>query len=269
MPRKSRLRSSKLGKGYLALLGAAQRRNMKQWQGGTLEGLSARLLDMATAVAESEPKLRFAKISTRSWSCSVNGWSYPNWRQLSPESALALTYKGLVHLKTPFDLALYARLIWELQPRTIVELGSFQGASGLWLADQATMLCAEPAEVHSFDLHPESVSPDAKHPRLTFHRADLKNFRTLDKRLLKRLPHPWLVIDDAHVDVFKVFMQLNPYLHSGDYYIFEDVLMHPTAQTVALATQIFEQEGYLVDRYYTDAFGYNVTSSPNGWLRKS
>jgi cephalosporin hydroxylase len=258
-----------LGRGFLALLRAAQRRHLKQWQGDQLQGLGASLLAMAKAVAKSDPKQRFANIASRSWSCSVNGWSHPNWRQLSPESALALTYKGLVHLKTPFDQVLYARLIWELQPRTIIELGSFQGASGLWFADQASLLCTEPVEVHSFDLHLECVSPDAVHPRLHFHEVDLKDFRTFDKRLLKTLPHPWLLVDDAHVDVFKVFLQLNPFLCSGDYYVFEDVFVHPTAKTVALATQIIEQEGYLVDRYYTDAFGYNVTSCPNGWLRKS
>ena len=267
--REPRTPPSELARGFLALLRGAPRRHLQAWQGNQLQGLGARLLELAKAVAKSDPDERFVKIASRSWSCSVNGWSHPNWRQLSPESALALTYKGLVHLKTPFDQVLYARLLWELQPRTILELGSFQGASGLWLADQASLLCAEATEVHSFDLHPECVSPDAKHPRLHFHRVDLQDFRTFDERLLRRLPHPWLVIDDAHVDIFKVFLQLDPFLHSGDYYVFEDVFVHPNAQTIALATQIFEQEGYLVDKYYTDAFGYNVTSCPNGWLRKS
>lgn len=269
MQHEPRARALELGRGFLALLRASQRRRLQGWQGGQLQGLGARLLEMAKVVAKRDPAERFVKLSSRSWSCSVNGWNHPNCRQLTPESVLALTYKGLVHLKTPFDQALYARLLWELQPRTIIELGSFQGASGLWLAEQALVTCAEPVEVHSFDLHPECVSPEAVHPRLHFHAVDLSDLRTFDKSLLKSLPHPWLVIDDAHVDIFKVFLYLDPFLRSGDYYVLEDVFVHPTAKTIDLATRVFEQEGYLVDKYYTDAFGYNVTACPNGWLRKS
>ena len=97
--------------------------------------------------------------------------------------------------------------------------------------------------------------------------------RSEERGVARTEAHPSRVvgraIDDAHVDIFKVFLQLDPFVHSGDYYVFEDVFVHPNAQTIALATQIFEQEGYQVDKYYTDAFGYNVTSCPNGWLRKS
>jgi hypothetical protein len=30
-----------------------------------------------------------------------------------------------------------------------------------------------------------------------------------------------------------------------------------------------EKRGFLIDTYYTDAFGTNLTSAPNAWLRKS
>lgn len=79
--------------------------------------------------------------------------------QIAPQKigALALTYKGLINIKTPFDLALYARLIWELQPKTILELGSFQGGSALWFADHMSVLCEVPGEVHSFELHTRCI----------------------------------------------------------------------------------------------------------------
>lgn len=57
------------------------------------------------------------------------------------ERALGKTYRGSILLKTPFDLALYPKLIWELQPRTILELGSYQGGSGLWFSDNMSVLC--------------------------------------------------------------------------------------------------------------------------------
>ncbi len=33
------------------------------------------------------------------------------------------------------DLAIYARLMWELKPRTVIEVGTAKGGSALWLAD--------------------------------------------------------------------------------------------------------------------------------------
>ncbi|MGY4353110.1 cephalosporin hydroxylase [Bradyrhizobium sp. GM7.3] len=96
-----------------------------------------------------------------------------------------MTYKGLILLKTPFDQALYSE---ELQPKTILELGSYHGGSGLWLADLMSMLCENPGEVHSFDLHTECIHEDArKHPLLTFHQTDLSDLANRNENLLMRL----------------------------------------------------------------------------------
>ena len=39
---------------------------------------------------------------------------------------------------------------------------------------------------------------------------------------LQNLPHPWLVIDDAHVNMVPLFRHINNYVQSGDYLIWED-----------------------------------------------
>jgi cephalosporin hydroxylase len=233
-------------------------------RGGLLDQGAWTLLE---AVLEGEPRERFVRPTHRPFTCAINGWSFPI-RFDRPESAMALTYKGLINLKSPFDLALYSRLLWELQPRTIIELGSFQGGSGLWFADQMSVLCEEPAEVHSFDLHTGCRSEAARHPRLHFHGVDLMDLGTLDTALLERLPHPWLVVDDAHVNVMNVMLYLDRFVRAGDYYVIEDVPMAATMETVNAAA-IAEGAGYLVDTHYTDAFGLNVTCAPNSWLRKS
>lgn len=38
-------------------------------------------------------------------------------------------YKGRALLKNPFDLALYVRLIEQVRPGTIIEIGSYNGGS--------------------------------------------------------------------------------------------------------------------------------------------
>jgi len=44
-------------------------------------------------------------------------------------------YRGVPLLKNPFDLALYPILLWKLQSRTVIEIGSKSGGSALWLGD--------------------------------------------------------------------------------------------------------------------------------------
>ncbi|WP_407169143.1 CmcI family methyltransferase [Bradyrhizobium sp. ORS 111] len=227
------------------------------------------LLDMGLGISNvvnADHSDRFAKPSARGWMSSMHPRNFH--KRTTKVGALALTYKGLITIKTPFDLALYTRLIWELQPKTILELGSYQGGSGLWFADHMSMLCENPGEVHSFDLHTKCIHEDAKHPLLTFHQIDLSDVATFDEKLLTGLPHPWLVTDDAHVQVFSIFSYLNRFLASGDYYVIEDDPIRADKEIID-GLQLVEQLGFLVDTYYTDAFGDNLTCAPNAWLRKS
>ena len=90
---------------------------------------------------------------------------------------------------------------------------------------------------------------------------------TLDEALLARLPHPWLVIDDAHVNVLELTLHVDRYVEVGDYYILEDIGLSPTIEFVNGLQKICAR-GYAIDSDYADAFGYNVTTAPNGWLRK-
>ncbi|TFV36553.1 CmcI family methyltransferase [Bradyrhizobium niftali] len=233
--------------------------------GGQLFG--SRTLAGIHAVLNADHSDRFAKPSDRNWMSSI--YPFIADQRFTKIGALAMTYKGLVIYKTPFDLALYPRLIWELQPRTILELGSAQGGSGLWFADKMSVLCEKLGEVHSFDLYSKIVHERArKHPLLTFHQIDLSDVTNFDKDMLISLPHPWLVIDDAHVQIFSVFSYLNDFLVSGDYYVIEDNPVHANREFID-GFQLIEQAGFLIDTYYTDAFGTNVTCASNAWLRKS
>jgi len=233
--------------------------------GKMLDQGAYRLLQNALAPPTAD---RFVRPTLRGWASQVDGWLFPLDRQQRPAALLALTYRGLVNLKSPFDVALYPRLIWELQPRSIIELGSFHGGSGLWFADQLDTLCQRRGAVHSFDLHGKVVSARARHPRLHFHSVDLTDLQSFDREMLAALPHPWLVVDDAHVNVLGVLRHLDAFMQRNDYYVIEDVFMNATPDVLAAARTI-EELGYLVDTHYTDAFGYNVTCAPNGWLRKS
>lgn len=153
-----------------------------------------------------------------------------------------------------------------------------QGGSALWFSDQLDALCGH-GEVHSFELCYKCISRRAAHPRLHFHQADLRDLATLDKTLFARLPHPWLVIDDAHENLLNLVPFVAGFMASGDYYVVEDIFLHHPeriggagkvfkADMILNLVSSFHELGFLVDTKYTDAFGQNVTTSPNGWLIK-
>ncbi|MCC8969176.1 CmcI family methyltransferase [Bradyrhizobium brasilense] len=252
----------KLASGYKAFCEAA----LKNYPSQTAPGGYLHWYVTQASLVNADSSDRFAKPSERGWLSSLHPKIFPNYN--TKLGALALTYKGLIQFKTPFDLALYTRLIWELQPRTILELGSLQGGSGLWFADHMSILCEKSGEVHSFDKNLKLIHENARHPFLTFHQLDLSDIAAFDENLLMRLPHPWLVIDDAHTHIFSIFSYLNRFLVSGDYYVFEDSPMRANKEIID-GLQLVEQSGFLIDTYYTDAFGSNLTCAPNAWLRKS
>lgn len=181
------------------------------------------------------------------------------------------SYKGLVNLKSPFDLVLYANLLWELQPRTIIELGALQGGSALWFADQLEAIVGTTdATVHSFELYDQAIHPRAAHPRLTFHQANLRKLSTLPADVIDAWPHPWLVVEDAHVNTDGVTRFFASRMQHGDYLVWEDLLLGlwTTHDLQAKALALAAECGLVVDTKYTDAFGTNVTTAPNGWLVK-
>jgi hypothetical protein len=74
-------------------------------------------------------------------------------------------------VKSPFELALDPLLLWNLKPRTILEIGSKEGGSALWFADMATMLGID-AHVVSIDLLRVA---GIKHDGITFLGGDGRN----------------------------------------------------------------------------------------------
>ena len=100
-----------------------------------------------------------------------------------------MTWRGIAVGKSVYDFALYPMIIWENRPATILEIGSGEGASAIWMAD----LCKSynlPTQVYSMDIEP----PDIEHKNVTFIEGDSKqisNFST------KNLHHPWIIIEDS------------------------------------------------------------------------
>lgn len=176
-------------------------------------------------------------------------------------------WRGIPLIKDPFDLALCPLLLWELKPRTVIEIGSFQGGSALWFADLLDAMRVGPFHVYSFDIDPGQVKVK-NDSRITFRCCDSMFPSTIDAEVLAKAPHPWLVIEDAHVNVKAVLTHLNQSMRSGDYLVVEDTCYirekHEALSEFARA----HPAQFQVDTRFTDLFGYNGTFNFNGYLRK-
>ena len=169
------------------------------------------------------------------------------------------SWRGIALGKSVYDFALIPMIIWENKPATILEIGSGEGASAIWMAD----LCKSyelPTHVYSVDIDP----PDVSYNGVTFLSGDIRNIPHINDNTMfdvRTLPHPWLIVEDAHVAVNEVMRYFAMHMHKGDYIIIED-------SRSKMQSKLDVPDTLLVDTYYCDYFGRNATSSVNTILRK-
>lgn len=105
------------------------------------------------------------------------------------------------------------------------------------------------------------ISIDLRRPRISderveFVQADIYDISTLlDDEFAATLIHPWLVIEDAHVNVAEVLTVLHRHLAPADYLIVEDSFSKRTE----LLDLVRRGHTYRLDSRYTDLFGENLT----------
>ncbi len=135
-------------------------------------------------------------------------------------------WRGLRLLKDPPTQAAYHDLLWELRPRTIIELGVYSGGSLVWFRD-LTRLMEVDCQVIGLDRNLGRCQiPAAEMSNITLHEADCANLATLEP-LRAAIQHPLIVIDDAHCNTFNVMKwSVDHLLAEGDYFIIEDMISY-------------------------------------------
>ena len=187
------------------------------------------------------------------------------------------TYKAIPMVKNPFDLALYSMLLWNLKPRSIIEIGSHCGGSALWLADQLRCFNVD-GHVWSYDICPVLHVSD---PNVTFavgDAMDIGKFVTADN--LAQLARPLLVIEDGNHQrsaCLAILEYFDQYMYNGEYIVIEDGIVNDVGiadqfdggPSAAIET-FLERRGieWEINSGYCDFFGNNVTWNVNGFLRK-
>lgn len=190
---------------------------------------------------------------------------------------LSYRYRGVPCLKSPLDLAIYLRLIDEVRPRTLIEIGSFAGGSALLFRDVGRML-EIPLRVVSIDLQPPGDYFDG----IRFLQGNIAALALVfAENALYGLPRPWLVVEDsahtaqacrAALDFFAGVLRENEWLVMEDG-VLSDLGMgerYGGGPNTAIA-QFFDEHAdvFQVGTQYCDMFGVNATYNPNGYLRRT
>lgn len=199
---------------------------------------------------------RFVEFSERQAGAGAAGESEIGHYELIMSQGVGecMHWKGVPLFKSVFDFSLYTMLLWDLKPRTVVELGSGVGSSAAWMADLSKTFGTE-WHVYSVDIAP----PDLSHEGVTFVEGDCREVGAVfPEEFLRAAPHPWLFIEDAHVNVRGVLTHFHPHLAPGDYVVLED----SPGKREEIAAFLADFPGcYKVDTHYTDFFGRNATCS--------
>ena len=156
------------------------------------------------------------------------GWPLDRWaeapRDLGFDDFPRYHWKGLRLLKDPATQSTYHDLLWEIRPRTIVELGVYSGGSLLWFHDVTRMMGVD-CRVIGVDRNLARCQlSDAQMDGISLHEGDCNAVASL-AFLGERVQHPLVFIDDAHCNTFNVMQwAVDELLAPGDYFIIEDMM---------------------------------------------
>jgi cephalosporin hydroxylase len=176
-------------------------------------------------------------------------------------------WKGLTLMKDPMTLSTYLQLLQDLKPKTILEFGTFEGGSALWMKDMSTAY-GEDCKVYTFDIDENNVKIK-EDDEIIFKQLDnyeIKSFVESNKDIFMNMQRPVLVIEDSHENVLELLTTINNFLQDGDYLIVEDTL---DENKHFVMKQFLNNNQYLVDTKYCDFWGHNNSWNVNSFLRKT
>jgi len=198
-------------------------------------------------------------------------------------------YRGFDVMKGCHDMIIYMQFFWYIKPATIIEIGACSGGTAVWMADMLKLMDVE-CNIYSMDIDLSLIEDRVKklqpHNIKFVHGDCYKVEEAFSPEFLHSLPHPLVIIEDAHANFPDILKYFHKYMKPGDYFIVDDTTPYtPTATGVGKIHSNYEGWGpekltrlrkflsehnkyYAVDSFFTDYFGYNGTSNWNGYIRR-
>ena len=240
--------------------------------------------DEARAVFSPSEADRFKRITERE---DRSDFLMPTWETLWEKTFLQ-TWNGIFHDRGMFELGLFPVLIAELRPKTVIELGALDGGGAVWFADHLNAFHID-GTVYSVDIDLSLLHEKARaDKRIRFIEGDCNDMaRVFSSAQLSAMPHPWLILEDCHVNTTGIMDFFHHHgLQSGDYMIIEDTnkyvpaywgsRWHNPSEIKRIENKLDNvrlwldkyPDDYLVDTYYLDMYGYNVSKNWNSVFKR-
>ena len=193
----------------------------------------------------------------------------------------SVTWFGHECWKMPTDLLIYAEIVHELRPTTIIETGTYRGGSTLYWAHLLDIIGAPDGQVVSVDIHDDDdIGPDPRghlrpvHPRIAYIKGSSVDPEVRHQVAALITPGPTLVILDSDHTAPHVLAELVAYAPVADLLIVEDTnLGHEVlpewgpgpAEAVAEWLAGPDGDHWTVDRNRERLL---LTCAPGGFLRR-
>ncbi len=217
--------------------------------------------------------MRFVNIEARNYISTIHQLSfafYPQYTQAIKHAKWNHhKWKGLTLMKDPMTLSIYMMMIQEIKPKTILEFGTYDGGSALWMNDTVKSLGYD-CDIHTFDINEDRVRLP-KDCKVNFHKLDnrkINTFLSQRRALFEDLKSPILMIEDSHENCAELIVSIDPFLRAGDYLVIEDTLDQKKYSETILSEACINNLNYQVDTFYCDFWGINNSWNVNSILRK-
>lgn len=191
---------------------------------------------------------------------------------------LQYTYRGIRCIKSPIDMAIYMKAIWELKPTMILEVGSHSGGSAVFFSDMIRSYGFN-THIYSVDLNPPVGIQDEN---ITFIQGNVEELEAVfDNYNLRNIPHPWFINEDSAHTYEGCLAALNAFsreMVGGDLLAMEDGILDELGLSKKYnggpnrAIETFMRDKpteFEIATDLCDMFGKNLTYNPNGYLRKT
>lgn len=183
------------------------------------------------------------------------------------------TYKGVKCIKSPFDYVIYQMILNEVKPDLIIEIGSYEGGSALYLADLLELYGK--GELHTIDIEDRIDERVKGHKRIRFFSNGWENY---DLNLANKYKSV-LVIEDAshrYEDTLKTIRKFSKVVSTDSYLIVEDGIIdelglsreYNGGPVRAIKKFLKENKDFEISHKWTDFFGKNATFNTIGYLKK-
>lgn len=188
---------------------------------------------------------------------------------------LKVTYKGIKAIRCPFDYLIYQMIISEIKPDLIIEIGTNEGGSALYLADLMVANNIK-GEIHTIDINRVAYENIKSNSMIKFFSNGWEDY---DINLAAGFNTILVIEDAAHTYECTIgaIEKFSKVVTSGSYLIVEDGIVNKLGMEHqfnggplrAIREFLPRHPEFKVDRKWCDLFGKNATFNVNGYLKKS